>query len=256
MKLLNTLSQLLKDVENILFPRSCAVCGRRLNSAEDFICSNCYLDLPFTQIRGQEGNVVERLFWEQIRIERASSFLWYKGGAKSIRPVLSLKYNDRPQYGIYFGKIMANDLKDTGFFDGIDSIIPVPLAKKKKRKRGYNQSEYLAKGLSMITGIPVRDDVVRRIIANPTQTRLNAEQRKKNVENIFKLVNGKAIEGKHVLLLDDVITTGATILSCAKELDKVENLRISILSLMLAGKHADVISDAKPRNVEWVNVYE
>ena len=256
MKLLNTLSQWVKDVGNILFPRSCAVCGRRLNVAEDFICGNCYLELPFTQIRGQRGNVVERLFWEQIKIERASSFLWYKGGAKSIRPVLSLKYNDRPQYGIYFGKIMANDLVDTGFFDDIDAIIPVPLAKKKKRKRGYNQSEYIAKGLSMATGIPVRDDVVQRIIANPTQTRLNAEQRKKNVENIFSLVDGEAIEGKHILLLDDVITTGATIMSCAKELDKVENLKISILSLMLAGKHADAIGNAKPRDVDWVNVSE
>ena len=242
----------MKDVINIVLPRSCAVCGKRLNVSEDFICGNCFLNLPFTQIRAQKGNVVERLFWEQIKIERASSFLWYKGGTNSIRPLLSLKYYDRPQYGIYFGKIMASDLIDTGFFDDIDAIIPVPLAKKKKRKRGYNQSEYLAKGISLITGIPIYNDVIVRTIANPTQTRLNAEQRKKNVENIFKLIKSKSIEGKHVLLLDDVITTGATIISCAKELNQVENTRISILSLMLAGKHADIVGDGKPKIIDWV----
>ena len=180
---------------------------------------------------------MERLFWAQFPICRANALLGYHGGDDSRKIVLALKYRNRQQIGEHFGRIMAADLIDTTFFEGIDAIVPIPLSKKRQLQRGYNQSESLAEGVSKVTGIPVLNNIVERIKDNPTQTKLNTPQRKQNVEGIFRTIDKDSIRGKHILLIDDVLTTGATILSCAQELSKDTDVRISILTLFVAGNH-------------------
>ena len=234
---LSSLWNWIYDASMLIAPRQCSICGRRLRKWENILCTSCYNDLPFTHIRGTRGNKVERIFWNQIPIVRANSFMYYTPHSNSNHIFLQLKYLNRPEVGRVFGRIMAMELIDTDFFQGLDTIIPVPLAKDRQRKRGYNQSEMLAQGISEIIHIPVDTKSVKRVISNQTQTQLNARERKENVKNIFALASPHYLDQKHILLIDDVLTTGATLLSCAQEIAKVPNVRISIMTLGLAGNH-------------------
>lgn len=230
------------DIAALLFPRRCVICGRRLAKVEHEICTSCFSCLPLTRRKGKPGNGLERLFWRRINIVRANALLRYESGADSRRLVLGLKYFDHPEIGVMFGRIMARDLEETDFFKDIDFIIPVPLARKRMKKRGYNQSERLAQGVSDITHIPVLNDAVIRYVETPTQTRLAISERKENVHNIFHLERPAVVNGKHVLLIDDVLTTGSTILSLAEEISKGGDVRFSILTLCEAGHHPEGIT--------------
>ena len=144
--------------------------------------------------------------------------------------VYDMKYHDRPDVGWFLGRLMANEFLATGFFDGIDVIIPIPLAKKRLRQRGYNQSRLLAEGISEITHLPIADSVVCRTVFKESQTQLSRLDRQQNVSNVFMLKDGDQLRGRHILLVDDIVTTGATVASCARELLKVEGLKVSVLA--------------------------
>lgn len=238
LRLLQELRWVARNLLLTVFPCRCTVCQNRLETFEKHICTSCYSLLPFTRLHGEQGNIVERLFWERIPIERANSFIRYLPDTNSSRIIKSLKYYNKPGIGIFFGRAMANDLRDTDFFNDINLIIPVPLHPNKLRHRGYNQSTQLALGVSQITGIPVREDIIERIKDTDTQTKKSHTERRENMEGAFKKINDDAVKGQHILIIDDVITTNATLLSCAKELvRKSPNTRISILTLGLAGFH-------------------
>ena len=157
--------------------------------------------------------------------------MFYHQNSDYSRIFFSFKYHHRPEVAVSYGRIMAQDLVDTGFFDGIDVIVPVPLSANRFRKRGYNQSERLAEGVRQVTGIPVETRAVARIVDNPTQTHLSTAERMENVKDIFRLVGPACVEGKHVLLVDDMITTGSTLRSCAHTLLEAANVRLSVLTL-------------------------
>ena len=142
-----------------------------------------------------------------------------------------MKYKDHPEIGEVMGRMMGKELMPSGFFDGIDGIIPVPLTKKRQRQRGYNQSEEIARGISEVTGLPLFDKVVKRVSFKGSQTNLGRWERNENVEKVFELIDGTTIQGKHLLIVDDVVTTGATCIACSKELVKAGDVKISILSL-------------------------
>ena len=212
------------------------MCERRLAVAEEEICSKCLRTLNRIEYGGGEVHgVIERIFWGHIPIVRATSMFQYEG-EQTRRILHNIKYFDRPEAAVVMARVFAREQAGTDFFEGIDLIIPLPLAKKKQRIRGYNQCDYIARGLSQQTGIPVAEDVAVRTVNNPTQTHLDHEQRKENVKDIFQLVNPQKILGKHVLIVDDVITTGSTILSFAKEIAKAPGVSISIFSLAYAGQ--------------------
>lgn len=238
MKILKEAKRAVAEVVRLLFPEKCAVCGKRLEEGEQVMCNACFVSLPRTRMHADKGNVVERLFWEKIPVERANAYMYYQTGAASCYPIFQLKYYGRTAVGHYFGRIMAADLQQTDFFNTIDCIVPVPLAKSRQQQRGYNQSEILAEGIAEWTGLPVENKAVVRVVANPTQTFLNAQQRIENVADIFRLQRSELLENRHVLLVDDVLTTGATLLSCAKEIAKAPGVRISLLVLGLAGHHS------------------
>lgn len=177
------------------------------------------------------------MFWGKIPIVRASAFLKYLPQSESSRIFHLLKYGNRPEIGKFFGQVIANELIGTDFFNGIDYLIPLPLAVDRLKKRGYNQSEAIASGIQTVTHIPINTQVIRRHISNPSQTHLSLAERKENVKNIFRINSTHELEGKHILLIDDIMTTGSTLLSCAKELSKIPGINISIITLGLAGAH-------------------
>ena len=219
----------------MISPRMCVVCGSRLAVTEETLCSKCYLHLPRTDFRNNlYENVMAKLFWGRIAIEKADALFFYEPHAETAHILYELKYKNHPEIGVVMGRMMAKELMRSGLYEGIDAIVPVPLAKKRERERGYNQSLELAKGVSEVTGLPIADKVVVRTKFVGSQTQRGRWERNENVENVFELVNGDSINGKHLLLIDDVVTTGATIIACAQELQKASNVRISVLALGFA----------------------
>lgn len=228
----------LRHIINLFLPQFCLICDCRLLAGEDMLCSSCCLSLPLTHMNGKHGNYMERLFWGKIDIARANAYMYYCPGAESTSVFKRFKYGNRPNVATHFGHCMALDLINTDFFTGIDLIVPVPLAQKRKRERGYNQSSFLARGVSEVTKLPIREDFVERTIDNPSQTsQEGTDNRKKNVEGVFQLINATEARGKHILIIDDVITYGFTLISCAQELAKAGNTRFSILTLGITGTH-------------------
>lgn len=218
----------------LLFPRCCVVCGRSLVKGEECICTLCNLNLPRTNYHLRKDNPVERLFWGSIPLGRATSFFFYHKGSDFRQILHQLKYGGRKEIGAIMGRYMASELLVSGFFQGIDVIVPVPLHKKKQQIRGYNQSEWIARGITAVTGIPVDTEMIVRRKNTETQTRKSVFERWENVDGIFELHHAKALAGKHILLVDDVLTTGATTVACASCLAEIEGIHISILTLAIA----------------------
>ena len=226
---------LVSDVVDFLFPRYCAVCGTRLTKTESDVCVSCLSGLPKTHAHLMTENPIEKLFWTFIPIGRATSYFFYES-SEAHRVLHQLKYLNRPHVGEVLARVMATDLQEEGFFEGMDMIVPVPLHWRRKRSRGYNQCDYIAKGISSVTGLPVAKNVIRRVVNNKTQTRLEIGERRENVEDIFKLVDADVVRGKHVLLVDDVITTGSTVISCGAALAQAGEVTVSVVSLAYAGR--------------------
>lgn len=220
---------------DLISPRLCVVCGNRLSVTEDVICSKCNFHLPRTNFHHDAyENEMAKLFWGQIPIERASALYYYESHAETARIIYELKYKNHPEIGEVIGRILATEVMSSGFFDGIDGIVPVPLAKKRERQRGYNQSMEIARGVSEVTGLPIFNKVVRRTIFKDSQTNKGRWARNENVEKVFELRDAEAIRGKHLLVIDDVVTTGATVIACSQQLVKAGDVKISVLALGLA----------------------
>lgn len=223
------------DFWNLLFPRCCLVCGKPVSVGEESLCICCLSQLPRTDYHLQPDNPAEKLFWGQIDIERATSYFHYERGGIYKQLLYQLKYGGCKEIGEMLGRYMAVECMPSGFFKGIDLIIPVPLHQSKQKERGYNQSEWLAKGISSVTGIPVRTDILLRTAANTTQTHQTFFQRRENVEKAFTVTSAGIPDGKHILLVDDVLTTGSTLLACARALGTQAHPKISVLTLAIAG---------------------
>jgi ComF family protein len=175
-----------------------------------------------------------KMLWGRIPVERVAALFYYESHAESSHIIYDLKYHDHPEIGYVMGRMLAREFMLNGFFEGIDGIVPVPLAKKRQRSRGYNQSEMIAEGISEATGIPIFNKVIRRTEFKESQTRMGRWERNKNVEDVFQLTDGSRIRGKHLLMVDDVVTTGATVVACGQELLKAGNISLSVVSLGFA----------------------
>lgn len=217
---------------DLVAPRLCVACGRRLSPSEQVVCVSCNMHLPRTGFHlHAEDNPMARLFWGIIPVERVAALFYFEPGSKSANVVYDLKYHNHPEIGVIMGRMIAKEFCESGFFEGIDLIVPIPLARRRQRHRGYNQSRCLAEGISQITGLPIVDDAVCRTHFEQSQTRIGRWERQENVKDVFQLKKPDTIRGRHILLIDDVVTTGATIIACARELLKASEVRLSILSL-------------------------
>lgn len=229
---------MLRRILDFIAPRQCNICGKRLAYNEELICAACNMRLPRTLFSANAyDNPMTKLFWGQLPIERAAAWFYFEPHSEVSRMIYKLKYGDRPDYGYLMGQYLAEDFQNDGFFDGIDAIVPIPISRKRKRARGYNQCEYIAKGIAEATSLPVRKDIVKRKSFHESQTHMNWWERQENVVDAFTLKDPEWVKGKHLLIVDDVLTTGATILSCSKELCRAGNVKISIATIGFAGKH-------------------
>jgi ComF family protein len=222
------------DFISLIFPRICAGCGNSLWKHEEVICRFCDYHLPKTNFHDDGENPVTRLFWGRVAIEAGAAFLYFNKGNNVQRLVHQLKYKGRKDIGIWLGSQYGLELRFAGPFNTIEAIIPVPLHKKKYMQRGYNQSEQFAIGLSSAMNIPVDKYLLTRARATDTQTRKSRFMRYQNVREIFTINNPDPWRGKHLLLVDDVITTGATLESCIMALSEIPGVRISIACIATA----------------------
>lgn len=217
---------------DLISPRQCVICGKRLSITERALCSSCYLHLPRTTYQFTPyDNPMTQLFWGLAPVSRAAALFFYEPHSEGAQLVYDLKYADRPDIGEDMGRMMAEEMRMACFFDGVDMIIPVPLSPKRQRQRGYNQSERLVQGIHEVTGLPVYAKALRRKHFHQSQTSLMRHQRQENVAEMFELSDTNGLEGKHILLVDDVCTTGATLSACAHILDTIPRVRISVLTL-------------------------
>lgn len=226
------LKQLAEDFIGLFFPKLCAACNGHLLRNEEAICMACLAAMPRTHDElDPSENPAARVFWGRIRLRAAASGYVFVKGGKVQELVHNLKYNGRRDAGIAAGKIFGNDLKDLTPFNTVDAVVPVPLHPERLRKRGYNQAACFAEGLAAALNVPHLPEAIRRLSATETQTRKNRSERWENVEAIFALHAAEALAGKHILLVDDVITTGATIEACAAPLLQLEGTSVSVVSL-------------------------
>ncbi len=193
------------------------------------------MNLPLTNFASTPmDNEMARLFWHRFNIQRAAALFYYQAGAGPSNLIYDLKYHNRRDIGIYLGKMAAASFQQEDFFEDIDCIIPAPLAKKRLKQRGYNQSMEIALGVAEITHLPIEDKVLKRKTFLTSQTHKDKWQRAENVKDAFELADSERIYNKHVLIIDDVVTTGATITECAKALSKAGDVKISVLALGFA----------------------
>ena len=217
---------------DLISPRQCASCGGRLTTTEQVICANCLLHLPRTNHAAQPyDNELAKRFWKLLPIEKAAAYFYYHSESDTSKMIYRFKYSSDPVIARHLGMLAAKEMQASGFFDGIDVMVPVPLTIRRRLLRGYNQSIEIAKGIRDVTNLPITKSVICRNVFKGSQTLLRGFERLNNVKDAFELTNGKSIEGKHVLIVDDVATTGATICACGEELAKANNIRISVMTL-------------------------
>jgi ComF family protein len=201
---------------------------------ENLICTECFVVIPRTNYHFIEDNPVAQLFWGRCLIEKAAAFSYYNKGSRIRKLIHNMKYNGIREIGYDLGRLYGLSLKTSGFINDIDIIIPVPLHPMKKRIRGFNQSETISMGIADTTHLPVDLKSLARVLVSATQTKRSRYERWTNVEGIFQVLDSQTIMGKHVLLVDDVITTGSTIESCTNELLKIEGVKVSAVALAFA----------------------
>ncbi|HKJ43247.1 MAG TPA: phosphoribosyltransferase family protein [Sunxiuqinia sp.] len=194
----------------------------------------CLLHMPRTNYHDEPENPMEKLFYGRIRIERATALMEFKKGSPYQKILHQLKYKGMKELGELMGQQLAHEIKNSEFIQPIDLICPVPLHPKKERKRGYNQSFHFAKGLAEILDIPIDSQAVRRRVFTSTQTQKSRFDRWLNVDGIFELTEPEAFNNKHVLLVDDVVTTGATLEACAQSILSSSDSKVSVATLAIA----------------------
>ena len=214
----------------LLFPRQCVVCKRLLNHTEKFICIICDSNIPRTYYHLQKDNAMEEPFWGKIPIQRATAFFYYRKESDYRNIIHELKYKGRKEIGTVMGCDMAHEIQNSGFFNGIDVILPIPIHHDRIRQRGYNQSEWIAKGIAEVTNIPVNNKAMTRK-AYSSQTNQSVFDRWYNVKDTFELHQPEIFSGKHILIVDDVLTTGSTVMACALAFSSVQGVRFSIITL-------------------------
>jgi len=217
-----------KDIFNIFFPEVCLCCKEHLVNNETTICLTCRHDLPLTNFSFEEENLVEKSFYGRIPIENATALFYFtkKGNVQLL--IHELKYNKQQQVGNFIGNWLGDEIVESNRFKGLDYIIPVPLHRKKLKSRGYNQVTTFGESLAKKLNVSYNSTFLVKISSTKTQTKKLRLDRWKNVQELFFVQNNSNLENKHILLIDDIITTGATLEACCKAFNNIKGLKISI----------------------------
>lgn len=232
----------LTDIRRLFFPPVCAACGRGLTDQDDFLCNYCRWEIPLTNFWRKPDNPVTAIFHGHLPVVNASAFYFFVSNSNFRDLIHDFKYHNNWLLARKMGEWYGAELASSQLYADIDLIVPVPLHIRKKIKRGYNQSEYIAEGISKATGFPLDAKSVRRSTHNTSQTRRRKSERWQNVEGIFAVHKPDALRGKHLLLVDDVLTTGATIISLGETILKaVPDCRLSVATLAVSRSELDSI---------------
>lgn len=227
---------LFKDVFKLFYPDFCLNCKADLFFNERILCSSCRHDLPLLQLSDFKKNEVTSVFYGRIRIEKAVSFLYFRKEGVTKKLIHHLKYKNNQRVGVFLGDWFGTVLKNSNQFNDANFIVPVPLHSSKFKKRGYNQVTTFSESLSRILKVPIEINNLERILAEKTQTNKKRFDRFSNINTKFNLIDTSLFENKHILLVDDVITTGATLEACCKELKRTKDITISIVTIAFTSK--------------------
>ena len=219
------------DFYRLFYPKLCGACDVPLAKGEAHLCFNCRLEMPFTNFESFRENPVEKMFNGRVHLEFATSLLFFTKGEKVQNILHNIKYNEQKELAIYLGRIFGERLQNNPYLNDVTTIIPVPLHPKKQQLRGYNQTELFAEGMSEVLNLDVITNAVIRDINTETQTRKSRTERWENVEKAFAVKKPKSLEHKHVLLIDDVLTTGATLEACAQTILSNANCKVSVATV-------------------------
>lgn len=225
---------LLTDLKELLLPRTCPVCGKLLMAGEDVLCAFCAIGLPLYRILNIDDNRLLRMIWDKADVRRATTFLSYNHYSPYHNLIIGFKFNGMSDLAVRLGQWAALEAKKTDFWESADALVPVPLTWRRRWRRGFNQAEMLARGMSEVTGLPVVN-LLKRTRNRTPQSRLSGETRLKNAEGIYQATIPDEWRGKRLVLVDDVMTTGATLASCAQALlDADRSATICIFPLAYA----------------------
>ena len=222
------------DLLNLFEPRLCQLCKKALLPEERALCLHCLCDLPRTYYHRRDDHPLLPLFTGISSFRHVTAFLFYKEGGPVQSLIHSFKYKGNKQLAERLGRIAAQELQADSFFRDVDVCIPVPLHRRRQRTRGYNQAEWIARGLAEVYHFPVDTRTLVRAVDTDTQTHKSAYERRMNVAEAFRLSRPEQLVDKHVLLVDDVLTTGATLLSCIDCLTRIPRISISVFTLAFA----------------------
>jgi ComF family protein len=228
------MKNLFADLLDLIYPNLCFICGETLLKSESHICLSCLNNIPRTNYHLLTDNPVEKRFWGKAPIYRGTSFFFFQKGSPFQKLLHELKYKGNKEIGEILGRYAAAELLNSPDFCSIDIIIPIPLHPKRFAQRGYNQSEWIGKGLSAVLDKPQDTNTLKRVKQTTTQTKKSVFERFENTEGIFELSGAKELEGKHLLLIDDVLTTGSTLNAAINTLLNIPNVKISIFTLAIA----------------------
>nr|WP_299386874.1 ComF family protein [Allomuricauda sp.] len=224
------MAKILNEIHNILLPMVCFGCNAQLSRGESTLCTVCRHELPLTDYNFRDENPVDRIFYGRIPIKKAASFLFFSKTGIVQNLLHHLKYKNQEQIGGFLGNWYGSLLENEVSLKNVDAVIPVPLHPKKQRKRGYNQVSLFAKNLAHALGATYREDILHRTVNTKTQTKKDRQLRWENTKDVFQITEIPEAP-KHILLVDDIITTGATLEACAKTLQKLGPVQVSVVSM-------------------------
>ena len=224
------------DALHLFYPHVCAGCGSDLLRANNFLCLKCIHELPHTNFASFAGNPIEKYFWGRLPLMAAHSEFFFTKDSLIQHLVHQLKYRNNKKIGFYLGELTGKTLKKSSRFDHIDALIPIPLFADKEQQRGYNQAALICHGMASVMNLPVITGNIIRQKITESQTRKHRAERWENVQGSFKATDQSALAGKHILLVDDVVTTGATLEACGKVILQAGKVNLSIATLAHAAK--------------------
>jgi ComF family protein len=229
--MLKTIKEAFTDFSHLLFPHNCIGCGTDILQNDAVLCAKCFEELPYTNFLQHPDNPIEKIFYGRIKTEHAGSLLYFTKNSIVQSLVFALKYKGDKEAGFFLGRLLGMELAQCGRFDDIDAIVPLPLNEKKEKKRGYNQALVIAEGMQMEWEKPILKNAVIRKHFTETQTKKGRTARWQNMEDVFEVRNEEEVSGKHLLVIDDVVTTGASLEACAAAILKAPDVKISFATV-------------------------
>lgn len=231
--MLQQIKEFTKSFLHLVYPELCIACNKNLPDTNDMFCLDCFTELPFYNFKDFKNNEFSEHFKGKFNLEFGVAMFYFVKSGKIQNIIKQFKYHGKENYAVMMGELFGKLFAETDFAKNIDIIVPVPLHPKKEAIRGYNQSEKFASGITKTLNIPVNSTNLIRIKNTITQTKMNNESRIKNMLNAFSLIDSDLFVGKHILIVDDVLTTGSTLYECAKILDQIAGTKISMATIAI-----------------------